>query len=114
MSTVVPFPHRPPTDATTPTGAGDTSTGRPATLASAVYTVAETAEILRLSLGSTYALVRSGEIPALKLGGRWAIPKRRLHEWIDGLPIASVEDVERELAAIERREQRQHRHRNGA
>ncbi|MET7707032.1 helix-turn-helix domain-containing protein [Micromonospora sp. NPDC005413] len=105
MSNVVPFPHRP-----TPTKAGGIpTTGTRAPVVSAVYTVAETAEILRLSLGSTYALVRSGEIPAIKLGGRWAIPKRRLHQWIDGLPIASVEDVERELAAIERREQRQQR-----
>ncbi|MBX7269769.1 helix-turn-helix domain-containing protein [Micromonospora sp. Llam7] len=109
MSTVIPFPQRP--TPTTPTEAGGISTGRTAPVVSAVYTVAETAEILRLSLGSTYALVRSGDIPAIKLGGRWAIPKRRLHQWIDGLPTASVEDVERELAAIERREQR---HRNGA
>ncbi|MBX7264777.1 helix-turn-helix domain-containing protein [Micromonospora sp. Llam7] len=112
MSTVIPFPQRP--TPTTPTEAGATSTSRPAPVVSAVYTVAETAEILRLSLGSTYALVRSGDIPAIKLGGRWAIPKRRLHQWIDGLPTASVEDVERELAAIERREQREQRHRNGA
>ncbi|RKN42770.1 helix-turn-helix domain-containing protein [Micromonospora endolithica] len=109
MSTVIPFPQRP-----TPTEAGGISTTRRAPVVSAVYTVAETAEILRLSLGSTYALVRSGEIPALKLGGRWAVPKRRLHEWIDGLPTASVEDVEKELAAIERREQRQQRRRDGA
>ncbi|MBM0277506.1 helix-turn-helix domain-containing protein [Micromonospora tarensis] len=112
MSTVIPFPQR--ATPTTTTEAGGISTGRTAPVVSAVYTVAETAEILRLSLGSTYALVRSGEIPAIKLGGRWAIPKRRLHQWIDGLPIASVEDVEKELAAIERREQREQRRRNGA
>ncbi|MGW4678788.1 helix-turn-helix domain-containing protein [Micromonospora taraxaci] len=112
MSTVIPFPQRP--TPTTPTEAGGISTGRPAPVVSAVYTVAETAEILRLSLGSTYALVRSGEIPALKLGGRWVIPRGRLHRWLDDLPTASVEDVGQELAAIERREQREQRHRNGA
>ncbi|MEV0213551.1 helix-turn-helix domain-containing protein [Micromonospora sp. NPDC050695] len=112
MSTVIPFPQRP--IPTTGTEAGGISTGRTAPVVSAVYTVAETAEILRLSLGSTYALVRSGEIPALKLGGRWVIPRGRLHRWLDELPTASVEDVERELAAIERREQRDQRRRNGA
>ncbi|MEO3780374.1 helix-turn-helix domain-containing protein [Micromonospora sp. B11E3] len=114
MSTVIPFPQRPAADATTPTGAGGIpTTARPATVARAVYTVAETAHILSLSLGSTYALVRSGEIPAIKLGGRWLIPKRRLHDWLDNLPEATTEDVGRELDRLERQEQRQRR-RTGA
>jgi excisionase family DNA binding protein len=50
---------------------------------SAVYTVKEVSQYLRISLGSTYALVRSGEIPAIKLGGRWVIPKRRFAAWLD-------------------------------
>jgi excisionase family DNA binding protein len=49
----------------------------------AVYTVREVAELLSLSLGSTYALIRSGEIPALKLGGRWVVPKKRFHAWLN-------------------------------
>ena len=49
----------------------------------AVYTVAEVAELLSLSLGSTYALVRAGRIPAKKIGARWVIPKRRFHSWLD-------------------------------
>lgn len=50
---------------------------------SAVYTVKEVAGLLRLSLGSTYALVREGEIPAKKMGARWVIPKNRFHAWLD-------------------------------
>ncbi|MEH0841903.1 helix-turn-helix domain-containing protein [Micromonospora sp. CPCC 205711] len=49
----------------------------------AVYSVREVARLLSLSLGSTYALVRDGEIPARKLGGRWVIPKKRFHAWLD-------------------------------
>lgn len=49
----------------------------------AVYSVREVARLLSLSLGSTYALVREGEIPARKLGGRWVIPKKRFHAWLD-------------------------------
>ncbi|MFG1891803.1 helix-turn-helix domain-containing protein [Micromonospora sp. NPDC049051] len=108
MSTVIPFPQRP-----TPTDAGGISTGRLAPVARAVYTVAETAHILSLSLGSTYALVRPGEIPAIKLGGRWLIPKRRLHQWLDELPEATTEDVAAELDRLDRQEQRK-RCRNGA
>lgn len=51
--------------------------------AAAVYTVADVAGLLSLSLGGTYALVRAGEIPAKKMGARWVIPKRRFHAWLD-------------------------------
>ncbi|WP_327005874.1 helix-turn-helix domain-containing protein [Dactylosporangium sp. NBC_01737] len=74
----------------------------PATVTRAVYTVAEVAELLSLSTGSTYALVRKGDIPAMKLGGRWVIPVRRFETWLDNLPTASVADVEHELAALDR------------
>jgi excisionase family DNA binding protein len=72
----------------------------------AVYTVAEAAYLLSLSLGSTYALVRKGEIPALKLGGRWVIPIRAFQTWLDNLPTANVDDLDRELAALERADAR--------
>ena len=49
----------------------------------AVYTVKEVSQYLRISLGGTYALVRSGQIPAIKLGGRWVSPKRRFAAWLD-------------------------------
>lgn len=38
------------------------------------YTVRETAERLRLSKKSVYEMVRRGDIPAKKFGGRWRIP----------------------------------------
>jgi excisionase family DNA binding protein len=52
-------------------------------LGGAVYTVREVSRYLRISLGGTYALIRSGEIPAKKLGGRWVIPKQRFAAWLD-------------------------------
>ncbi|MGW7477125.1 helix-turn-helix domain-containing protein [Nonomuraea muscovyensis] len=51
----------------------------------AVYTVPEVARLLSLSRGSAYACVRDGTIPAIRVGGRWMIPKRRFHTWLDGL-----------------------------
>lgn len=48
-----------------------------------VYTVREAADLLGLSLGSTYTLVRLGEIPARQLGTRWVIPKTAFHAWLD-------------------------------
>jgi excisionase family DNA binding protein len=60
---------------------------------SAVYTVKEVAALLRLSLGSTYALVREGEIPAKKMGGRWVVPKRRFHAWLDECADSSEDQL---------------------
>ncbi|MFU8873421.1 helix-turn-helix domain-containing protein [Micromonospora sp. SL4-19] len=56
------------------------------------YTVREVAKLLGLSLGSTYALVRDGTIPATRLGGRWVIPRTRFHAWLDAAtePAAST------------------------
>ena len=64
-------------------------------------------------MGTDGFFVRSGETFAMKLGGRWLIPRRRLHQWLDDLPEASTEDVAAELNRLERQERRQRR-RNGA
>jgi excisionase family DNA binding protein len=86
---VIAFPERDATDGI------DQLT--PATVSRAVYTVKETAALLALSVNTTYQLIRDGEIPAIKLGGKWAVPKRRLHAWLDQLPTADTTDVAREL-----------------
>ncbi|MFU8851263.1 helix-turn-helix domain-containing protein [Micromonospora sp. SL1-18] len=57
------------------------------------YTVREVAKLLGLSLGSTYALVRDGTIPATRLGGRWLIPRARFHVWLDGVASDPSNDV---------------------
>ena len=49
----------------------------------AVYTVRQVAWLLSLSLGTTYELLRAGEIPATRLGSRWIIPRERFHAWLD-------------------------------
>lgn len=69
------------TRAATPTQGSTTTPVKPDR---AVYTVAEVAELLGLSLGGTYAMVRAGEIHAKKMRGRWVVPKRRFHAWLDG------------------------------
>ncbi len=51
------------------------------------YTVEEVAELLSLSRGITYQSLRDGTIPAERVGRRWVISRRRLHAWLDGLPV---------------------------
>lgn len=47
-------------------------------------TLDEMAEILNISRAQAYALVRSGDLPAIKLGGRgqWRIELRVLDEFV--------------------------------
>jgi excisionase family DNA binding protein len=46
--------------------------------------LADVAEILNISAAQTYALVRSGELPAIKVGGRgqWRVERDQLEGYI--------------------------------
>jgi excisionase family DNA binding protein len=50
-------------------------------------TLADVAELLNTSTAQVYALVRRGELPAIKLGGRgqWRIEATKLEEFIQQL-----------------------------
>ncbi len=47
-------------------------------------TLADVAETLNISAAQTYALVRSGDLPAIKIGGRgqWRVESSALEEFI--------------------------------
>ncbi len=47
-------------------------------------TLADVAEVLNISSSQTYALVRSGELPAIQVGGRgqWRVEARILEDYI--------------------------------
>ena len=49
----------------------------------AVYTVPEAARRIGRSVGTTYELLRSGEIPAFRLGSRWTIPRSTFDDWLN-------------------------------
>lgn len=48
-------------------------------------TLADTAEVLNVSASQAYALVRSGELPAIKVGGRgqWRVERSVLESYIE-------------------------------
>jgi excisionase family DNA binding protein len=50
-----------------------------------IYTVVQVARMLRINVGTVYPLLRDGVMPAKRLGRRWVIPRKRFHEWLDGL-----------------------------
>ena len=86
-ATVHPFTPR-----TTPDTAPDR--GRSAPVGSLTYTVAQVAEMLSLNLGGTYRMIRSGDIPARKLGGRWVVPRRAFHDWLESCVEVTAEEAE--------------------
>lgn len=97
-----PQPNRPGPAATPDRTAYPTPAARQNTSAeTAVYTVAEVADLLSLALGTTYALIRTGQIPASKLGGRWIVPRHRFHTWLNELPDATPDDIDRELRRLD-------------
>jgi excisionase family DNA binding protein len=48
-------------------------------------TLADTAELLNISLSQAYALVRTGELPAIKIGarGQWRVERSVLESYIE-------------------------------
>ena len=52
-----------------------------------LFTIADVARYLSVSEAQVYALVRSGQLPAVKLGGRgvWRIDRQRLDDYIERL-----------------------------
>ena len=57
--------------------------------------LADVAEILNISAAQTYALVRSGELPAIKVGGRgqWRVEEAELEEYIKRMYAQTKEFV---------------------
>jgi len=53
-------------------------------VSSRFLTLADVAEVLNVSASQAYALVRSGELPAIKVGGRgqWRVESAVLEEYI--------------------------------
>jgi len=49
------------------------------------FTVAEAADVLGISRGHAYELVRRGEIPSIRLGRRLVVPRRALEGLVGDL-----------------------------
>ena len=54
------------------------------------YTVDEVAALLGVARGVAYDNVRNGLIPAVRVGRRWLVPRRRFHAWLDATSSAAT------------------------
>lgn len=59
-------------------------------------TLADVAEVLATSTAQVYALVRRGDLPAIKIGGRgqWRVEASQLEEYIQQQYVATREFVD--------------------
>jgi putative molybdopterin biosynthesis protein len=57
-----------------------------------VLTVPEVAAELQIPASTVYDLIRRGVIPAVRVGKRLRVPKRRLEDWINGRQGAATYD----------------------
>jgi len=46
------------------------------------FTVAEVAEVMRVSRMTVYRLVHSGELPAVRVGRSFRVPERAVHDYL--------------------------------
>ena len=55
----------------------------------------EVSEVLNISAAQAYALVRSGELPAIKIGGRgqWRIEKAELEDYIQRMYSQTQQEI---------------------
>ena len=51
---------------------------------SALMTIEEVAEYLRVHPSTVYRLVRQGSLPAVKIGKQWRVDREALEEWLRG------------------------------
>jgi excisionase family DNA binding protein len=61
-------------------------------------TLTDVSEILNVSLAQTKALVRSGDLPAIKIGGRgaWRVERRELESYIQRMYEQTREFITRD------------------
>lgn len=55
-------------------------------------TVQETADLLSVSVPTVYKLVKRGDFPALKIGGRTLVSRGRLIDWVNTQSV-QLEDM---------------------
>lgn len=60
-----------------------TEVGTTAVIERAVYTVKEVKEILRIGKNQAYALVKSADFPAKRIGNDYRIPRVAFEKWLN-------------------------------
>ena len=63
-----------------------------------LLTVEEVAELLKLSIPTIQRKIRAGELPAIKIGRFWRIPKKDFEKWLENKKSGGVRNAEKDSA----------------
>jgi excisionase family DNA binding protein len=55
----------------------------------AVYTIAEACAVARIRRSSLYKHIQTGDLRAIKIGGRTCILIEELHRWLNSMPSST-------------------------
>lgn len=58
-----------------------------------VLTVSEVCSYLRIGKNTAYALIKSGKIPAIRLMGKFIIPKKSVVDFLNNATIITMKSV---------------------
>lgn len=67
---------------------------------SIVYTPSEVSKLLRIRLAMVYELIKNGEIPAIRIGKNYKIPKDAFNQW---LTMRTVGQMEKRISNVQDR-----------
>ncbi|HEX9145196.1 MAG TPA: helix-turn-helix domain-containing protein [Candidatus Binatia bacterium] len=48
-----------------------------------LLTLSEAARLLQVSTRTLHRMIRSGDLPALKVGGQWRVRETQLQQWVE-------------------------------
>jgi excisionase family DNA binding protein len=81
-----------------PASGGDSLKG--ATLTESALTATDVAELLNLNVETVYALIRSGGLPAAKVGGHWRFFRSKALAGFEARHVSGLEAPQRETDMI--------------
>ena len=55
-----------------------------------LLTLSEAARLLQVSTRTLHRMIRSGALPALKVGGQWRVRETQLQQWVEQRETSAV------------------------
>jgi excisionase family DNA binding protein len=56
-----------------------------------LLTLSEAASLLQVSTRTLQRMIRSGQLPAFKVGGQWRVRETQLRQWVENRENSAVE-----------------------
>jgi excisionase family DNA binding protein len=56
-----------------------------------LLTLSEAAQLLQVSTRTLHRMIRSGDLPALKVGGQWRMRETQLQQWVEHRETSAVD-----------------------